>query len=134
MGRYHGIYNTTFDGVALNLVTMVLCRDRLAVQPNRDPLTLYPQSHQYRDDVCEMEIHLRDAAGVATLTPGQTGVLSFTIGGDRSGAVPRAVTINAAVLVGREYSFRQNDAELVLRFVGESPDGLTHPFQQEDGE
>ncbi len=126
MARFTSIQMARFDGVPLALPMRARVVRSAEVLTAEGAADAFAASVQHGPVRVRAEVTCRDTATAETLAIGRSGALELTVGAGDASSAGREITIDAAVLLSVEVTYKQNEpAAALLSFAGESVDGLT---------
>jgi hypothetical protein len=135
MDRYTRIDSVTFDQTALPLPLSVKLSRTAEAKPAGSDSDAFATSIEIGQPVIIAEVRIRGTNTAESLSVGQQGDLSFTVGVAASGGTPRDITISGAVLTAVELDYEQASlATALLRFIAEASGSSQDPFSAEDSQ
>ena len=133
MSRYTRIQSVQFGQTSLPLPLSVRFSRRTEAMPSFADSDIFATSVQVGAPVLVAEVSVRGTAVAESLSLGDVGTLSVTIGPTGAGQTARLVALDGAVLTNIELIYEQSAMAVArLQFVAEAPSGVSDPFAAED--
>lgn len=127
MARFTSIQLARFDGVSLGLPMRARVVRSADPAPAEGAAEAHVASVQHGPVRVRAELTCRDTATAESLDIGRSGPLELALSAGDGSSPQREVTIDTAVLLNVEVTYKQNEpAVALLSFAGESADGLTN--------